>query len=65
MPRLIGKTSQTPLYTLITFLAIIGAATTLEYVGAVDLVPHFGRDNPTMRLPNSYSSHGKSENFNL
>lgn len=51
MPRLIGRTSKTPVYTAITFLVIAATITTLEYAGAVDLVPDFGRDNPTMRIP--------------
>jgi hypothetical protein len=64
MPRLIGKTSNTPAYTLIAFLAIVGAATTLEFAGAIDLVPDFGRDNPSMRIQNIQNSNSKIESNN-
>ncbi|WP_310489525.1 hypothetical protein [Chamaesiphon sp. VAR_69_metabat_338] len=59
MPRLIGKTSKTPLYAIATCLVLAGAVTTSEYLGAIDLVPGFGRDNPEMRsteLPSFGSS---------
>jgi hypothetical protein len=48
MPRLIGRTSKTPLYTLITVLFLATAAA-LEYTGEIDLVPGFGKANPTVR----------------
>lgn len=53
MPRLVGKTSKTPLYTLITVL-ILATATAIEYTGEIDLVPGFGRDNPSMRSTQFY-----------
>jgi hypothetical protein len=50
MPRLIGKTSKAPLYAIVTCLVVAVVVTTSEYLGAIDLVPEFGRDNPDMRL---------------
>jgi hypothetical protein len=51
MPRLVGRTSKTPLYTLIAALALATVAV-LEYSGEINLVPGFGRDNPAMRSTN-------------
>ena len=53
MPRLIGRTSRAPLYTLMALLVATAAVAELESVGAIDLVPGYGRDNPTMRPPDS------------
>jgi hypothetical protein len=50
MPRLIGKTSKTPLYTTLLIVVVAAAVTGLEYIGEIDIVPGFGRDNPTMRV---------------
>jgi hypothetical protein len=50
MPRLIGKTSKTPLYTTLLIVAVAAAMTGLEYIGEIDIVPGFGRDNPAMRV---------------
>jgi hypothetical protein len=50
MPRLIGKTSKTPLYTTLLIVVVAAAVTGLEYMGEIDVVPGFGRDNPTMRV---------------
>ncbi|WP_146138459.1 hypothetical protein [Chamaesiphon polymorphus] len=55
MPRLVGRTSKTPLYTTIAVL-ILAAATALEYTGEIDLVPGFGRDNPSRRSTHFYDS---------
>jgi hypothetical protein len=44
MPRLIGKNSYAPLYTTLGILALaLGVATTMEYLGFIDVVPGFGR----------------------
>ena len=44
MPRLVGKTSYTPLYTTVGILALaLGVATALEYTGIIDVVPGFGQ----------------------
>ena len=44
MPRLVGKTSYTPLYTTVGIVALaLGVATALEYVGIIDVVPGFGQ----------------------
>ncbi|WP_310490319.1 hypothetical protein [Chamaesiphon sp. VAR_69_metabat_338] len=50
MPRLIGKISKTPLYTTLLIVVVAAAVTGLEYMGEIDIVPGFGRDNPTMRV---------------
>jgi hypothetical protein len=50
MPRLIGRTSKTPLYTTLLIIVTAAAVTGLEYIGEIDIVPGFGRDNPTMRV---------------
>jgi hypothetical protein len=50
MPRLVGKTSKTPFYIGVVLLLALAGATALEYFGAIDLVPGFGRDHkPTGR----------------
>jgi hypothetical protein len=51
MPRLIGRTSKTPLYTILTLLVVAAVATELEYEGVIDLVPGYGRNTTDMRLP--------------
>ncbi|WP_309742594.1 MULTISPECIES: hypothetical protein [unclassified Chamaesiphon] len=53
MPRLIGKTSKAPLYTLMALLVATAVVSALESAGEIDLIPGYGRDNPTMRLPGS------------
>ena len=53
MPRLIGKTSKAPSYLLVTLL-VAAAVTGLEYIGAIDIVPGFGRDNPIDRPGDGY-----------
>lgn len=50
MPRLIGKTSKAPLYMTLLIVVVACAVTGLEYLGEIDIVPGFGRDNPTMRV---------------
>jgi hypothetical protein len=43
MPRLVGKTSYSGLYSTLAIVAIaLGAATALEYFGFIDVVPGFG-----------------------
>jgi hypothetical protein len=50
MPRLVGKSSKTPLYIGVVLLLALAGATALEYLGVIDLVPGFGRDHkPTGR----------------
>ncbi len=43
MPRLIGKTSKTPLYVGISLLATVAVLGALEYSGTIDLIPGFGQ----------------------
>ncbi|MBW4469098.1 MAG: hypothetical protein KME45_01700 [Stenomitos rutilans HA7619-LM2] len=45
MPRLVGKQSHTGenITALITLAAVIGVA--LEYIGVINVVPGFGRDD--------------------
>lgn len=42
MPRLVGKKSNTALYTLLGVLVALGLLTALEYEGVIDVVPGFG-----------------------
>ena len=60
MPRLIGKTSYTPLYTTVGILVLaLGVATALEYTGIIDVVPGFGQgsgisiEKPPTARPNA------------
>jgi hypothetical protein len=48
--RLIGRISKASLYPPIACLVVAVLATTLEYLGAIDLMPEVGKDNPGMRL---------------
>ena len=42
MPRLQGKSSNAPAV-LTVILVLVGAFLVLEYFGAIDLIPNFGR----------------------
>ena len=53
MPRLVGKTSKTPLYVGIALVSAIVVAGALEYSGTIDLVPGFGQSNRVRRLSGS------------
>jgi hypothetical protein len=44
MPRLLGKSSKTPAYFGMAFLAILAGAAVLEYSGAINVVPGFGKE---------------------
>jgi hypothetical protein len=43
MPRLLGKSSKTPLYVGTALVVAIAGAFALEYSGIVDVVPNFGK----------------------
>jgi hypothetical protein len=58
MPRLAGKQSNDGLLISLIVLTTIAVATGLEYTGAINLVPGFGKDNPTL---DSTSSNAISE----
>jgi hypothetical protein len=49
MPRLVGKQSNNGLLASLLILIAIAAAIGLEYTGAIDLIPGFGREIRTMR----------------
>jgi hypothetical protein len=49
MPRLVGKQSNNGLATSLLILVTIAAAVGLEYTGAFDVIPGFGRDNNGLR----------------
>ncbi|WP_310482852.1 hypothetical protein [Chamaesiphon sp. VAR_48_metabat_403] len=51
MPRLIGRTSKAPLYTILALFVVAAVATELEYEGVIDLVPGYGRNTASMKLP--------------
>ena len=55
MPRLVGKTSKTPLYVGIVLVSTIAVVGALEYAGTIDLVPGFGRVNRVRQLSGSSS----------
>ena len=44
MPRLVGKKSNSALYTGLAMLIAVTGAVALEYFGVIDLVPNFGRE---------------------
>lgn len=44
MPRLLGKTSKTPVYFGIAFLSLLAGAVALEYSGIVNVIPSFGKE---------------------
>jgi hypothetical protein len=44
MPRLIGKSSKTPVYLGTALVIAIAGGITLEYLGVIDVVPNFGKD---------------------
>lgn len=51
MPRLVGRQSNTSSYVTFAFLLglIIGAGVIGEYVGAINLIPSFGKDRDIHR----------------
>jgi hypothetical protein len=49
MPRLVGKKSNDGLIATLLLLVAIAAAVGLEYTGAIDVVPGFGRDTQQSR----------------
>ena len=51
MPRLVGQRSNTGanITGLILFVAIVGVL--IEYLGAIDIVPGFGREGGYFQLP--------------
>lgn len=53
MPRLVGKTSKTPLYVGIVLVSAIAVAGALEYSGTIDLIPGFGRSNKVKQFSGS------------
>ena len=48
MPRLVGKQSNDGLLISLLVLAAIAVATGLEYTGAINVVPGFGKDSHTL-----------------
>ncbi|NJR37558.1 MAG: hypothetical protein HC781_00400 [Leptolyngbyaceae cyanobacterium CSU_1_4] len=50
MPRLVGKQSNDGLRVSLVMLTAIAIAAGLEYVGIIDLVPGFGKDNVTLSV---------------
>jgi hypothetical protein len=44
MPRLVGKKSNSALYTGLAILIAGAGAVALEYFGVIDLVPNFGKE---------------------
>ena len=44
MPRLVGKKSNSALYTGLAILTAGIGAVALEYFGVIDLVPNFGKE---------------------
>jgi hypothetical protein len=49
MPRLVGKQSNNGLLATLLLLVALAAAVGLEYTGAINVVPGFGRDTNTLR----------------
>ncbi len=44
MPRLVGKKSNSALYTGVAMLVAAAGFVALEYFGVIDLVPNFGKE---------------------
>lgn len=61
MPRLAGKQSNDGLLISLVVLATIAVATGLEYTGAIDVVPGFGKDNPNLSSMNRSASSEQSD----
>jgi hypothetical protein len=49
MPRLVGKQSNNGAVASLLLIIAIAAAIGLEYTGAVDVIPGFGRDTQNLR----------------
>jgi len=52
MPRLAGKQSNDSLIVSLILLSTIAVATGLEYTGAINVVPGFGKDNNALSSNN-------------
>jgi hypothetical protein len=66
MPRLVGKSSKTPLYLGTAVLIAIAGGVALEYLGVIDLVPNFGKDRQMLEQSermNRRSSNHTDRNF--
>jgi predicted small secreted protein len=62
MPRLVGKQSNNGLIATLLLLVAIVAAIGLEYTGAIDTVPGFGRDTQNLRnAPRNLSQHSSEQ----
>jgi hypothetical protein len=48
MPRLLGKSSKTPLYVGTALVVAVAGAIAVEYSGMIDIIPNFGKDQKTM-----------------
>ncbi len=44
MPRLVGKQSNTGLYASLILLAAVAGFVGLEYIGAINVIPGFGKE---------------------
>lgn len=60
MPRLVGKKSNSALYTGLAMLIVAAGVVALEYFGVIDLVPNFGKE--TEVRSNSTSQPVKTNN---
>ena len=66
MPRLIGKSSKTPIYLGTALVIAIAGGITLEYLGMVDVVPNFGKDRKLIgqsERPNRRVANNIDRNF--
>jgi hypothetical protein len=52
MPRLVGKQSNDGLLVSLIMLVAIAVATGLEYTGAINVVPGFGKDDNALSFDN-------------
>jgi hypothetical protein len=55
MPRLIGRSSEVPIYLGITLLLVIAGAVALEYTGTINVIPGFGKEHRRAGQPLSAS----------
>jgi hypothetical protein len=56
MPRLIGKSSEAPLYLGIALMVVIAGAVALEYMGTINVIPGFGKEHKRAGQPLSASN---------
>lgn len=64
MPRLVGEQKNHGVSVSLLVFVIAGVVVGLEYVGAIDVIPGFGRNTSYLSSKNHFSIHSVNERVN-